>query len=373
MSEPDYYDIVRQKLTLGPLRAPPHPKIFELLKIFWDQETIKVLSYFPPVGSDISIKELAEKTGMDRKVIKKLLNNAAKKRTIAKSGNKYSLEPLVPGIFEAYFIVRADTQENLIKAAEIYRFLFKNILSPPVFDTNFTLFRPLLPTSATEKIIQVDATIQPQEQVMPYELVEDLINKRESFAVIPCQCRLIGELSGEPCEIASSDMGCLVTGPAAEIMANFGWAKLLTKEEALEYLKETEKAGLVHCASNSRGGEHLAFICNCCPCHCGALGPTKQFKINVVTPSNFRPQIDYDKCKICKTCVKKCPMEAITYSESTEPQINFNPDVCIGCGICAYNCPTDAIALVKISNKIPPKINKIGNKIFAQMLSELLS
>ncbi len=46
MAEPDYYEIIREKLTLGPLYAPKHKKVIELLQIFWNEEEIKFLSHF---------------------------------------------------------------------------------------------------------------------------------------------------------------------------------------------------------------------------------------------------------------------------------------------------------------------------------------
>ena len=46
MTEVDYYDVVRQKLVLGPLNAPKHRKIIKLMKIFWNDEEIKLLSHF---------------------------------------------------------------------------------------------------------------------------------------------------------------------------------------------------------------------------------------------------------------------------------------------------------------------------------------
>ena len=187
--------------------------------------------------------------------------------------------------------------------------------------------------------------IRDRQKVLPYELVEDLINNNDTFAVIRCQCRYIGELSGNPCEIAPSDMGCFVTGIGAKSLTNMGLAKPLTKEEAIEYLIKTEKAGLVHITSNSKGGEHLMFICNCCPCHCGALLPAKKFGFKTVISSNFRPKINNELCVKCQTCIKKCPMNALT--QNNEELISLNSDLCIGCGICASNCPKNAIKMVR--------------------------
>jgi len=367
----DYYELVRKKLNLGPIFTPKHDKVIELLKIFWDQETIKLLSVFPNAGQLISITELMNKTGLTKKEIRRILKKATKKKTISKSGNKFGLEPLVPGIFEAYYYARPDTEENIKKASELFWFLFKNQKELRHIDENFSFFRPLLPIESKEKLIKIDKSITTQSQVLPYELVEDLINNSEHFTVIPCPCRYIGEVSGEPCERASSELGCFVAGGGAQVIAELGWGKPLTKIEAIEYLKETEKAGLVHCTSNSKGGEHLGFICNCCPCHCGALHPTKAFQSKTITPSNFQPKINHESCKVCEVCRKKCPMNAISLDESTE-KIIINYHSCIGCGLCATNCPHNAILLEKISAKIPPDVNKLGNRTFRKIVQDLI-
>ncbi|NVM30728.1 MAG: 4Fe-4S binding protein [Candidatus Helarchaeota archaeon] len=373
----DYYEIVRKKLSMGPLAAPKHEKTFELMKVYWDEETIKVLAHFPKVGERISLQELVEKSGLPKSHIRKILKKAIKKRTVSVVDKKYGLEPLLPGIVEAYFIVRADTEENQKKAAEVYRWIIKNMgeldkQGMYYFDKNFEMFRPVLPIEAKEKLIKIDETVSTESQVLPYELVEDMINKNEYFASIPCQCRYIGKLAGEPCEVAHDELGCFAAGPATQLLAAMGWGKALTKEEAIEYLKKTEKAGLIHCASNSYGGEHLFYICNCCSCHCGLIKPVKEHKFKTVVPSNYTPQIDPELCVLCKTCAKNCQMGAISFQEADEKMV-INSDVCIGCGVCSTNCKKNAMRMVKTRNKIPPKVNKLGDKMFLEMVGALLN
>jgi transcription initiation factor IIE alpha subunit len=129
MTEADYYEVVRQKLVLGPLYAPKHKKVIELLKIFWNEEEIRILSHFEGTEKDITIKELEQKTSIPKEKIKEILENIRERGTIGKRGSRYCLLPLLPGIFEKYFIRLNDTEEHLKKAAEIYRFLFKNFVT----------------------------------------------------------------------------------------------------------------------------------------------------------------------------------------------------------------------------------------------------
>ena len=376
MTETDPYEIVRRKMTLGPLYAPKHKSVMKLLKIFWNEEEINILSNFETADKWITIKELEEKTGIPRKEIKKILERSVNIGTIDRNMNKYCLIPILPGIFERYYQKRRDTEENHIKAAKLYRDLMKDLMSQETIESNFKIFRPLLPIDAKEKLLEINEEFDVQSQVLPYEEVANLIENNDDFAVIPCQCRLIGELSGEPCEVAHSDMGCFIVGLGAQrAMMDTAGARRLTKEEAIEFIKETEKAGLVHNTIWDKGHESSHFICNCCSCHCGALLPSKLMGLkesdSAIQASNFAPKFNMDLCVKCETCLRKCPMGAIYHkwpqeSDSSDEQMVLREELCIGCGICAANCPKDAIKMVKVRDIEPPDKNLIGNKTFLE-------
>lgn len=375
MAETNYYENVRQKLELGPLIAPKHKKVIRLLKALWNEEEIKILSEFESADKWNSLKHLEEKTGLPRSEIKKTLEKLVKIGTISKKGTKYCLDPLIPGVFEKYFIIRKDTEENTKKVAKLYRELIKEVYPQTFYESDFRLFKPLLPIEAEEKLIEIDKSFDVQSQALPYDLVKQLIEKNDIFAVIPCQCRLIGELSGEPCEVASSDMGCFLAGLAAQlaIEQKFPGMRELKKNEAIEYLKETEKAGLVHNAVWDKGMESSMFVCNCCSCHCGALFPGKSFQFKNVQPSNFAPQINMGLCVKCETCMRKCPNDAIYHkwpnqADASDEAMVVREELCIGCGVCAANCPNDAIKMVKVRDDEPPERNSIGNKTFTELL-----
>ncbi|MBA7713427.1 hypothetical protein ES703_122430 [subsurface metagenome] len=129
MTEIDHYEQVRQNLVLGPINAPKHKKVIKLMQVFWNEEEIKILSHFGKVGQWISPKELEEKAGIPKNEIKQILAHSVKIGTLAKKGARYSLIPLLPGIFEKYYIIRKDTEENQKKAARLYRDIFKEIAS----------------------------------------------------------------------------------------------------------------------------------------------------------------------------------------------------------------------------------------------------
>jgi ferredoxin len=362
MTQADLYETVRQKLSIGAIKTPSHEKVFELMKVFWNEQEIKLLSYFPKSGKLISIQELVEKCNgeMSKSEVRSLLNNAAKRHTIAKIGTKYGLVPLIPGVFEGYFMSRADSKENIKKAAILYRFIIKNT---PSFTTMIEevqskfgqspITSPLLPYDAQARLIKIDEPVNIERKVLSIELVKDLIDKNDTFASLTCPCRLVGEMSGEPCKVAPAELGCFVVGVAAKLAIQAGFGRPLTKEQAIEYIKKTEEAGLVHNAMGSNNDQFYS-ICNCCKCHCGALLPASQTKLRLkfVSPSNFTPQRQPEQCTLCETCLNMCPMEAISHPTGEDTLI-LNPSLCIGCGVCAANCPENAILMVKVRSGRP--------------------
>ncbi|MFX1374778.1 MAG: ATP-binding protein [Promethearchaeota archaeon] len=362
MSEVDNYEIVRQKLQIGRITAPKHKKVFKLMKIFWNEEEIKIVSQFNNVGQKISLQELKEKTGVSEQEIEEILKRSVNIGTIIQSNSDYRLLPLVPGIFELYFIKRKDSQENLHKVAEIYRYIFKNRTEDLEYvDKIRKGFRPLLPYDSEEKLIKVNESFDVETQVLPFEVVKNMIDNNDSFAVIPCQCRLIGEYTGEPCEVASAEMGCFVVGEGAERWIAQGAARRLTKEEAIEFIRETEKAGLVHNSVADTSKDTSRFICNCCSCHCGALLPAKLYNYKGVVQTNFTPEFNMELCTKCETCMNKCQSEAIYHiwpikTDLSDERMKVREDLCIGCGVCAANCPNSAIKMVKVRNEHPKRI-----------------
>ncbi len=147
----------------------------------------------------------------------------------------------------------------------------------------------------------------------------------------------------------------------------------MNKEEAITFLKETEKAGLVHNTIYDKGNESSFFVCNCCGCHCGMLVPAKKFHLKGVHPSNYAPKFDNNLCTRCETCIRKCPNDAIYHkwpleSDSSDERIVLREDYCLGCGVCAANCPQNAIKMVKVRDITPPEQHKVGNKSALDLL-----
>ena len=52
------------------------------------------------------------------------------------------------------------------------------------------------------------------------------------------------------------------------------------------------------------------------------------------------PHYIKDNCMTCATCIKVCPLTAISYQEES---CVVNADLCVDCGSCEEVCPLDAI------------------------------
>lgn len=50
-----------------------------------------------------------------------------------------------------------------------------------------------------------------------------------------------------------------------------------------------------------------------------------------------------DYCVACGSCIKVCPMSAISIWKGVTAQVS--PNSCVGCGKCSSECPAGAIEL----------------------------
>jgi electron transport complex protein RnfB len=95
---------------------------------------------------------------------------------------------------------------------------------------------------------------------------------------------------------------------------------------------------LVSCHSKDKGGDTRKN----CEVGCIACGIcVKVCPFDAPSVSNSLSRIDLDKCKVCGLCVTKCPTKAIRdFIPHREKAVVM--DNCIGCQICAKVCPVDA-------------------------------
>jgi len=196
------------------------------------------------------------------------------------------------------------------------------------------------------KIIVNEELETPEEKVLLTQDVKELIERYDDIAVGQCYCRQAEEfVTGEECKQHPPGESCMTLGKSARHTAKHGFARLVSKGEALDLLKKYEEAGLVHKVyhlRNDASKEEVA-ICNCCSCCCPTSSQHAPFpNVNL---SNYIAEVDQDACIGCGTCVEKCFNGVLELND--EDKAERVREECVGCGVCAYFCPENAINLIE--------------------------
>lgn len=190
------------------------------------------------------------------------------------------------------------------------------------------------------RTIPVGRSINATREVLTYENAEELVLAQKTFAVAPCICRREANIMGKGC--GKPEETCLVFGLAADYYLRNGIGREIDKQEALDILKEADKAALVLQPSNA---QKIVNICCCCGCCCQVLKSIKrhpQPATLVSTPFVAVP--NPTTCEGCGVCVERCQMEALQLENGT---VVLDVDRCIGCGLCISTCPTGSLTLVR--------------------------
>ncbi len=312
-----------------------------------------------------TLEQLTAVSGFMEQEVETLATGLAKEGLIFNQPNSkgtmvYRLLPLVMiGLMEYKFMTPLTGNKKERKLAELFETLLDELrtnarknrktLSPrfaaaPAQDRT-------IPTRRTEdgkKIMRIkigQSLDIPEEGVLPSQNVGDIINKFDDIAVGYCFCRQRRSLLGDGCTTRAPTWNCFTFGKSARHTIAQGFAKKVTKKEALCIMKEAENAGLIHKAFHpgSRESSLETSICNCCKDCCDTFNLWRNGTLPMINSTFHLSVIDDDSCTGCGTCVDWCPTDAITLKD--EGYAVRLEESCIGCGVCARFCPESAISL----------------------------
>lgn len=220
---------------------------------------------------------------------------------------------------------------------------------------------PVVKSDSRSKVIKVNAYISDPRQVLPIDVISEMIKQVDRIAVSNCYCRSAKEIIGEGC--GHSLETCFYFDELAQMKLQTNYAREITYEEAMEILYECEKEGLVHNVSNCEG--KIQTLCNCCYCSCAVLKAWNRGMRNTTSPSRFIVALDETICELHGDCVEICPVNALSISNQN---LQIDSSKCIGCGLCVSVCPTHALGLELREN--PPKIYKDNNRLYRNIYTE---
>jgi ferredoxin len=220
-----------------------------------------------------------------------------------------------------------------------------------------------------QKTIQIGQKLdRPEEITLPSQVVHHFIeNANYHWIMNFCICR-----DASQCEDYPIDYGCLFMGEAVKGI-NPELGRLVTKEEAHEYVRKCREVGLVHLIGRNKldaswlgvsPGDKLLTVCNCCPCCClwkmlPDLNPEIGRKITKMPGVDVRVT---DDCIGCGTCTEEniCFVNAISLIDG-KAVISAE---CRGCGRCVEVCPNGAIELTIDSEEfIEDSIGRVSSLV----------
>lgn len=254
-----------------------------------------------------SAEQVAKDAKMPLEKVKPMLAHMAQKgllfeRLTKKGRSFYNVPPFIPGFYE-FVMTDPDTIHNP-EVGKLFRAALDNELGPLLRFAD-------VQGGGLMKVTPVMKEIKAQQKVYSFEDVLTFVNTASRYSIADCACRTAAKLVGKGCEHPIKDT-CMQFDETADYYVRTGRGHYLTREEAIEALERTEKAGLVHCAFQVEGKDRTTFICNCCGCSCAGLRQINRLDANPMSHSNFRAQIDEDKCVACGECVQICPVNAVT-------------------------------------------------------------
>ncbi len=194
-------------------------------------------------------------------------------------------------------------------------------------------------TPPLHRVIPVGEAVSANLDILPYQRASDIVDSAKAWGVIPCICRRQQKLVGKGCQSPAEN--CLVYAPVEGAFDRSQSVRAISKEEALQVLRQAEEAGLVHTTMNHQAPAD--YICNCCPCCCGVLrGLTEFGQPAAVAHSGFQATVDAVLCTGCGACAARCPTGALSLQNDVSI---VHVQRCIGCGLCVAACPSDALSL----------------------------
>lgn len=300
-------DRVPQQLGLKKI-TENDPEYWGMVNVL-DDDMVDIALAMPSKRGPITLDELVEKTGWDKKALDNKLQEMGEVGLIEYNWEnptktkQYVLPYFVPGSAE-FFNMRKETVD---KHPEVCEF-FYNMARLPL-----EAVTPMVPPGGAGigmHVIPVEKAIPHDSQSVSIEHISHWLDKYENFSAGICSCRRAQTVRGEGCGDVE-DYWCIAVGDCAiycDETKKDGHS--VTKEEVLDILRRAEEEGFVHQITNIDGENKIFAICNCSPGVCYALRTSQLFNTPNMSRSAYIAHVDKENCVACGKCVEVCPAGA---------------------------------------------------------------
>ncbi len=361
MVEEVYKKLTKHLSSLG-MGYPEKEELLEILRENFTSLEAEVALAIPTKVIPFElcpVKEIASRINLPREELEQILSNLSHRgllfsRRMKDGGVGYALQQFGYGFPQTFFWGGLHTPNSQKMAELVVRYLKRDQLYEAYGKTET---KPL-------RYVPASLSVDPNEHaVFPFEMMEQLVQKVHVIALVHCPCRATAQLIGKKkCDHPLEN--CIKYDELAEYLIEKGIGKEITKQEALDVIRRSEEAGLVHLVDNAREG--IKHTCNCCGCCCWSVGTIRRKRIprDVLMATYFLRETDKERCTGCGQCVEICPVNVIRM-EGDFPVVDS--EWCIGCGVCAIPCPASAIRLVRKLDAVPPRDFK---ELHQQILKE---
>lgn len=187
--------------------------------------------------------------------------------------------------------------------------------------------------------IPVSISVEGKQRVVGFEEAEKILMAAKTISLEPCWCRLKIKGCESPVDV------CITVDAEAETAVAERHGRFVSPKEAMDALKRSHEAGLVHLAYDTPG-RGMRAVCSCCACCCHTLAAITRFGYDpaIVGHSDVIASYEESTCDQCELCVTSCHFRAWSLNRE---RVVHDPARCAGCGLCASVCPTASIKMVK--------------------------
>ena len=325
------WEKLREKLdgmTKGYPKTEQGVELPFLKKIFTEEDAWFFINFKPGAQT---VDAVAAQYGMTHDEAQARLDDMAGKHLIYwerdGAAKKYRIVPYIHGLWE-FNLDKIDASD----ATNMGKFYANG------FAQAFMDYR--LPMS---RIIPIRADTVKDGKLLPGDDYVSAIMKQDLIVVSDCACRKVALFAKKPCHCTDNLNVCYYFGQTADyyLEMKIGNPRIVSKQEILDRIKESEKVGYYLSVGHTR---QIQSLCNCAKCHCGFLMAAK-----ISLGSSFENWSNYvcvkndDICIDCGQCIERCPMRNMKADE--DKTVRYDNRRCMGCGLCVTTCPSGALIL----------------------------